>query len=170
MLARTRNAVIALTVLTAAPAMAQTPGWALTTHPHHTHRIHHHHHPHLGYGGGATVCSRTGGCSSVAGQLVGAFQAAINEFEALGYAVGTPGCLSAGHMAHSKHHSGAACDLFNQVARNRTALRQPPPAVQIAVAARHGLTSGCEWRHPDCGHIEQRTAYHAWRRSYALAP
>lgn len=161
MLARTRNAIIALAVLTS-PAAARTPH-------HHTH---HRHHPHTEpkREGGSAVCSRLGRCAPVAAFLVGAFQGAINEFEALGYAVGTPGCLSAGHMAHSKHHSGAACDLFNQVARNRTALRQPPPAVQIAVAQHHGLTSGCEWHHPDCGHIEQRTAYHAWRRSYALAP
>lgn len=91
----------------------------------------------------------------------GQFHAMAAEFVAMGYSVGRPGCLSLGHMAHSKHHWGGACDLFNQVARNRTALRQPPPAVQIEVATRHGLTSGCIWRNPDCGHFEVPTPSHA---------
>jgi hypothetical protein len=82
------------------------------------------------------------------------FAALAADFEAMGYAIGTPGCLSAGHMRHSKHHWGGACDFFNQIARDRTALRQPPPAVQIAMALKHGLVSGCMWRNRDCGHYE----------------
>lgn len=84
----------------------------------------------------------------------GQFAGLVADFKAMGYSIGTPGCLSSGHMRHSKHHWGGACDLFNQTARNRTALRQPPPSIQISVAHRHGLTSGCVWRHPDCGHFE----------------
>ena len=86
------------------------------------------------------------------------FEGLVADFQSMGYSVGTPGCLSAGHMARSKHHWGGACDLFNQVARNVTALRQPPPAVQIAVANAYGLTSGCVWRSPDCGHFEVPSA------------
>lgn len=82
------------------------------------------------------------------------FRGLANEFRSMGYAIGNPGCLSSGHMRHSKHHWGGACDLFDQVARNRTRLPQPPPSVQIAVANRHLLVSGCVWRHPDCGHFE----------------
>lgn len=86
--------------------------------------------------------------------LVAPFQALIRSLEALGYAVGHPGCLSGGHMPGSLHHVGAACDLFDQTARNITRLRQPPPAVQVALARQHGLRSGCEFRRPDCGHFE----------------
>jgi len=82
------------------------------------------------------------------------FDGLVADFQAMGYRIGTPGCLSSGHMAHSKHHFGGACDLFNQVARNRTALPQPPASVQIVVARRHGLIAGASWRHPDGGHFE----------------
>jgi hypothetical protein len=90
----------------------------------------------------------------VAAALVAPFQALIRSLEALGYAVGHPGCLSTGHMAHSLHHWGGACDLFDQTARNVTRLHQPPPTVQVALARQHGLRSGCEFRRPDCGHFE----------------
>jgi hypothetical protein len=82
------------------------------------------------------------------------FHGLVADLQSMGYDVGRPGCLSSGHMRHSKHHWGGACDLFNQTARNRTALKQPPPAVQIALAQRYGLVSGCVWRRPDCGHFE----------------
>jgi hypothetical protein len=128
--------------------------------PHHRHHHRHHHvahHASVHHAAQGRICTRTGNCARVVAWATAAFQGAIREFEALGYAIGSPGCLSGGHMRHSKHHWGGACDLFNQVARNRTALRQPPPRVQIAVAERHGLISGCRWRSPDCGHIETPT-------------
>jgi hypothetical protein len=90
------------------------------------------------------------------------FVGLVSDLQFLGYNVGRPGCLSSGHMWHSKHHWGGACDLFDQVARNVTRLRQPPPAVQIEVASRHGLVSGCSWRHPDCGHFEVPTGNAMW--------
>lgn len=104
-------------------------------------------------GGYARVCVG-GHCGTVNANLAEKFRGLFAEFVALGYNIGSPGCLSSGHMRHSLHHSGSACDLFNQVARNRTALHQPPPSVQIEVASRHGLTSGCVWRSPDCGHFD----------------
>jgi hypothetical protein len=91
---------------------------------------------------------------NVVSYAAGQFTGLVKDLVALGYNIGTPGCLSSGHMPNSKHHWGGACDLFNQTARNVTALRQPPSSVQIQVAARHGLISGCQWRHPDCGHFE----------------
>lgn len=121
------------------------------------------HHSHRSVGSGR-VCTSSGHCARVVAWATSAFQGVIHEFESMGYAIGSPGCLSGGHMRNSKHHWGGACDLFNQVARNRTALRQPPPRVQIAVAERHGLISGCAWRHPDCGHVEAR--YRAYARAY----
>lgn len=104
-------------------------------------------------GGYARVCVGSH-CGTVAAAWEENFRGLFAEFLALGYDIGHPGCLSAGHMRHSLHHSGRACDLFDQVARNRTALRQPPPTVQIEVARRHGLTAGCIWRNPDCGHFD----------------
>lgn len=118
------------------------------------------------------VCTANDHCARVVAWATSAFQGAIREFEDLGYAIGSPGCLSRGHMRHSKHHWGGACDLFNQISRNKTALRQPPSDVQIAVAGRHGLISGCAWKHPDCGHIEAqtRTASAKKMKTYAAAP
>lgn len=98
----------------------------------------------------------------VASAYAGRFAGLVADLQAMGYAVGTPGCLSSGHMARSKHHVGLACDLFNQVARNKTALPQPAPSVQIAVAAKHGLVSGCVWRHPDCAHFEVPSEHAVW--------
>jgi hypothetical protein len=96
------------------------------------------------------------------------FQGFINEVERSGYRVGAPGCLSSGHMRHSKHHWGGACDLFVQVARNRTRLRLPPN--HMAIALRYGLIDGCVWRNPDCGHFEvpdgQTVAQTMARRAY----
>lgn len=104
--------------------------------------------------GTARVCTKAGRCAPVVAWAVSSFQGLIRDLESAGYAIGAPGCLSGGHMRHSKHHWGGACDLFNQVARNRTALRMPPARLQIALAGRHGLTSGCAWRHRDCAHFE----------------
>lgn len=122
-----------------------------------SYRAHHHVHRYVAHarGGHGNLCTAQGRCATVASFAVGAFRGLVSDLEQLGYAIGSPGCLSGGHMRNSKHHWGGACDLFNQVARNRTALRQPPPAVQIEVAQRHGLISGCSWhRSPDCGHFE----------------
>lgn len=61
------------------------------------------------------------------------------------------GCFSAtGHMRNSLHHWGGACDV-GQSARNRA---WRPMYHITALAHQFGLTDGCEWRHPDCGHID----------------
>ena len=122
-------------------------------------RHHHHHHRYAAFSHETAHAHGTPALNVVATARE-SFHGLVTDLTAMGYNVGTPGCLSSGHMRHSKHHWGGACDLFNQIARNRTALRQPPPAVQIAVAARHGLTSGCVWRSPDCGHFEVPTGGH----------
>lgn len=161
------SVLISVMMMSTLRAQSGIPGWAVIG------KVHHHtkHHQRdlrwrarhvvpstpIGVRGDLTparICTGRGACASVVAFATGAFQAIVRDFESLGYAVGHPGCLSAGHMAHSKHHWGGACDLFNQIARNRTALRQPPPEVQVRVASAHGLTSGCVWRHPDCGHFE----------------
>lgn len=94
-------------------------------------------------------------CGTVVAHAAEKFRGLFRDLIALGYNLGSPGCYSpTGHMRNSLHHWGGACDLFNQVGRNITALRQPPPSVQVELAARHGLTSGCAWRSPDCGHFD----------------
>jgi len=100
------------------------------------------------------------------------FQALIRDLQDAGYKIGAPGCLSSGHMRHSKHHWGGACDFFDQYARDRTRLRQPPPQQQIALARKHGLISGCMWRNRDCGHFEapipgQSVTQYMAKRGYA---
>ena len=105
-------------------------------------------------GGMAHVCAGSS-CGNVVSWAAEKFRGLFADLAALGYDLGHPGCYSAtGHMRNSLHHWGGACDLFNQIGRNRTALRQPPPQVQIELAAKHGLTSGCAWRNPDCGHFD----------------
>jgi hypothetical protein len=59
-------------------------------------------------------------------------------------------CLASGHMAHSLHHWGGACDV-GQTARN-VAWRAMYHVG--ALAAQFGLTDGCIWNHPDCGHVD----------------
>ena len=100
------------------------------------------------------VCTAAGRCAPIASSAKSAFAALFRDLEAAGWNLGSPGCLASGHMPGSKHHTGNACDLFDQISRNRTLLRQPGPAAQIAFAARHGLTSGCAWVNRDCGHFE----------------
>lgn len=61
------------------------------------------------------------------------------------------GCYAAhGHMRNSLHHWGGACDI-DQTARNRTA---PFMYHVTALAHAHGLTDGCEFSRPDCGHLQ----------------
>jgi hypothetical protein len=65
-----------------------------------------------------------------------------------------------GHQWNSKHHWGGACDGWGQYARGRMHRRHMPPWLEIKLAHKHGLESGCEWhrdrRGPDCGHIQVR--------------
>lgn len=70
------------------------------------------------------------------------------------------GCFDThGHMPHSKHYRGLACDI-GQIRRNVTTDKFMYHVASIA--HRLGLTDGCEWARkrgerytgPDCGHIE----------------
>lgn len=60
---------------------------------------------------------------------------------------------SGGHVRHSRHYSGAACDV-DQTGWDRTAAPMRSAAV-TALARAHGLQSGCEFRgRRDCGHVQ----------------
>lgn len=61
------------------------------------------------------------------------------------------GCYAPrGHMPGSLHHWGGACDV-GQRARN---LAWRPMYHVGALARQYGLTDGCAWRNPDCGHVD----------------
>lgn len=61
------------------------------------------------------------------------------------------GCYApSGHMPGSLHHWGGACDV-GQIARN---VAWPPMYHVGALARQYGLTDGCVWRKPDCGHVD----------------
>jgi hypothetical protein len=55
-----------------------------------------------------------------------------------------------GHMRNSLHHWGGACDV-DQRARN---VAWRPMYHVAALAAQYGLTDGCSWHNPDCGHVD----------------
>lgn len=78
----------------------------------------------------------------------------INDLVAMGHNHLDIGCYSpVGHMGPASYHRwGGACDI-DQTARNRTASFMYHIT---ALAHAHGLTDGCEFRHPgpDCGHIQ----------------
>lgn len=136
---------------------------------HHYHTSHYRHSSHIqtAHGGGLTRICEGGSCGTVAARAAEKFSGLFRDLRAMGYDLGSPGCYSPhGHMRNSLHHSGNACDLFNQYARNRTHLRMPPASVQIEVAARHGLTAGASWCNPDGGHFDL-SGYNGCRgRSY----
>lgn len=77
-------------------------------------------------------------------------RALISDLVAHGYR-GHVTCLASGHMPHSLHHTGEACD-FAQLRRNVVA-----PGAGIMYRARsiivaHGLRDGCSFH--DCGHVD----------------
>ena len=84
----------------------------------------------------------------------------IRDLRALGYHSSVHCYASHGHVRHSLHYSGQACD-FGQSARNVA----PRIMYHVAHLARKwGLRDGCSFH--DCGHID---AGHVSRRRYRLA-
>lgn len=137
-------------------------------HGNYKHRVHRHHN-HIMYGEEhqrkakpkkdvdangnklyAVVHIANGQTSLVIASAKEKFQGFIDEVEAAGYKIADFGCKSSGHMRNSKHHWGGACD-FDQDKRNVTA-KFMYHVTQIA--HKFGLTDGCTWNGPDCGHIE----------------
>lgn len=146
--------------LAASIALISTPAFA------HHHRYHRHHAHHarayhsfaegLGHGlahmlGSIKTAQTEAGPIRVAAAYADRFVGFINALVDSGYKPHEIGCFSPhGHMLHSKHHWGGACDI-DQRSRNRTSARM----YHITeLAHRFHLTDGCEWRNPDCGHVE----------------
>jgi hypothetical protein len=139
------------------------------------------HHRHIADANGnsafATLHTAAGLTAKVAASAANQFQGFIDAVEAdiipdmgvgnfvetitiKGNRISDLGCLArGGHMPHSKHYRGLACD-FGQLKRNVSTDKFMYHVTEIA--HEHGLTDGCEWGRrrgerftgPDCGHIE----------------
>jgi len=84
--------------------------------------------------------------SSIASQM----RDLIADLVAHGYR-GHVTCQAGGHMPHSLHHTGEACD-FAQLSRNRVAAGAGIMYHASSIIASHGLRDGCSFR--DCGHVD----------------
>lgn len=112
---------------------------------------HWHHDAPIRTGGIARVMVPGGQVIAVAAQYADRFAGFFRDLAAREGKLPEIGCLSGGHMRHSLHHWGGACDV-GQTARNR-AWKAMYRVTDLA--HQWGLTDGCEWRgYPDCGHIE----------------
>lgn len=152
-------------------------GPAAAKHPHHA-RHHHHrnHHRHVvvagnfaeGLGHGLAhmldsikTVQTDAGAIRVSGEYAERFRGFINALVAAGYKPHEIGCYArGGHMPHSKHYRGLACDI-DQRRRNVTA---PRMYHVTELAHRFHLEDGCEWRRPDCGHIQVPSVAHVTHR------
>lgn len=121
------------------------------THRHHRHHVRHHHHPVDANGNLATVITSIGLTARVASSAREQFQKFIDAVELDGNKITDIGCFAThGHMRHSKHYRGLACDVMQQ-SRNVTAAFMYHVT---EIAHQFGLEDGCEWHRKDCGHIE----------------
>lgn len=128
-------------------------------HPRRLHEAHRHHAHERAFVGQAvtltTITTAAGFPITVALSAAERFTALIVAFANAGYHPRHIGCFAAhGHMRHSLHHSGQACD-FDQRGWNRTAAFMYT-AQAHALIVEAGLRDGCDFRHPrrDCGHVD----------------
>ena len=129
-------------------------------HRHHRHHIHHHaiHRQHIVRSAASGIAisgvnmvtvPTAAGPITVARPLAARFQALIADFVAAGYRPRRIGCLAhGGHVAHSRHYAGAACD-FDQRGWGLTASFMYHAH---ALIAKHGFRDGCSFN--DCGHVD----------------
>jgi hypothetical protein len=88
---------------------------------------------------------------TVASDVAHKFVSLIDDLVAHGFR-GHVHCFSAtGHIRHSLHHTGRACD-FSQRGWNKTV---HPMYSSTALIVAHGLRDGCTFhRRKDCGHVD----------------
>jgi hypothetical protein len=109
-------------------------------------------------GGGVVTVQTAAGPITVASGIADQMRALIADLVAHGYR-GHVTCLASGHMPHSLHHTGEACD-FAQLSRNRVAAGAGIMYHAHAIIAAHGLRDGCSFH--DCGHVDSgRMSFHA---------
>lgn len=98
-----------------------------------------------------TVPTAAGMQITVAAHLAPRFQGFIGDIVAAGYRPRYIGCYaSRGHVTHSRHYAGAACDIAQRGWGKTDQFMYHVGAI----ASRWGLRDGCMFRHPDCGHID----------------
>lgn len=99
---------------------------------------------------------------TVAADLASRFEGVVADFVAAGYRPRHIGCFArGGHVRHSRHYAGAACD-FDQRGWGKTAhFMYTARAHQIIVA--HGFRDGREFG--DQGHVDDGGTRYA-KRSY----
>ena len=151
-------------------------------HRHHVHHVHHvdkNHHQTTSITPSAptrygiqltTVKVASGQNITVAAHLAPRFKALVTDFVAVGYKPQHISCFArGGHVTHSRHYAGAACDFDGSLSRNafmRTAL-----AHQIIV--KHGFRNGCTFAvHGirDCGHVDDGQIGHYRRHRSRYNP
>ena len=99
---------------------------------------------------------------TVASHLAWQFQALIADFVAAGYRPRHIGCFArGGHVRHSRHYVGAACDFDQRGWGKTAAFLYTARAHQIIEA--HGFRDGREFR--DQGHVDDGATRYV-RRSY----
>lgn len=158
-----RVLLFALFALVLIPVSAQARHYYRHHHRHYRHQVHNRHvrHTHYAHDSQRQEVSTRGGLTHerldsgqtivVAARFASRFTGFLNALYHQYGRLPAIGCYSpTGHMRNSLHHWGGACDV-GQSARNRA---WAPMYHVAALAARFGLTDGCSWRHPDCGHVD----------------
>lgn len=102
------------------------------------------------HGGGVVTIQTAANPITVSASIAGSMRSLISDLVAHGYH-GHVTCLASGHMPHSLHHSGEACD-FAQLSRNRVAAGAGIMYRARSIIAAHGLRDGCSFH--DCGHVD----------------
>ncbi len=101
-------------------------------------------------GGGVVTIQTAANPITVSSGIAGPMRDLIADLVAHGFR-GHITCQASGHMPHSLHHTGEACD-FAQLSRN---VVSPGAGIMYhasSLIAAHGLRDGCSFH--DCGHVD----------------
>ena len=157
-----RLAILALVLLFSTSVEAR--------HHHYHHHVRHHRHVHYFTPPGldlVTVQTSANKQIVVARHLATRFQSLISDLTAAGYHPHSIHCFSlTGHVRHSLHHIGAACDFDGSL--SRSAFMRSSIANRIIVKNR--FRNGCTFyssRVRDCGHVDIGFNYHRPHRRHA---
>jgi hypothetical protein len=101
-------------------------------------------------GGGVVTIQTAANPITVSSSIAGPMRDLIADLVSHGYR-GHITCQASGHMPHSLHHTGEACD-FAQLSRNRVASGAGIMYHASSLIAAHGLRDGCSFH--DCGHVD----------------
>lgn len=141
-------------------------------HHHYRHHVRHHVHHHVHYftpPGLNLVTVQTAANKQivVARHLATRFQSLIADLTSAGYHPRSIHCFSlTGHVRHSLHHVGAACDFDGSL--SRSAFMRSSIANRIIVKNR--FRNGCTFYSSgvrDCGHVDIGFNYHRPHRRHA---